>query len=238
MYIILLIPAAILLVAGLFLFVPFCLDLHIENDGYRASGRYSISWLGRTLHRGDLMKPKDSGDVQLAKRGQEEARTGGESGEDKDRGDKRSKFDGKRFSFPGIGALIDSMPALISFLRDLTRAIHIDQLSCNVTFGLDDPSDTAMWSGYLWALACAIPFPAQVHLEPCFSAEMLEGFLDCKVNGRISWAVVAIINAVRKKPLRRLIKELMKDMIFKIRPSAKGFRGWPGGKSIGKVLEH
>jgi hypothetical protein len=60
---------------------------------------------------------------------------------------------------------------------------------------------------------------------------MLEGSLDCKVHGRISWAVIAIINAVRKKPLRRLIKELIREMIFKIRP-------WPGGNSIGKVLEH
>jgi hypothetical protein len=236
---ILLIPAAILLAAGLFLFVPFCLDLHIENDGYRASGRYSISWLGRTLYKGDLEEPKDAGEVPFPKTGQEEGRSGGESGEDKDRIDKRSKFDGKRLSFPGgIGALMDSMPALISFLRDLTRAIHIDQLSFNVTFGLDDPCDTAMWSGYLWALAYAIPFPAQVRLEPCFGAEKLEGTLDCKVHGRISWAAVAIINAVRKEPFRRLIKELMKEMIFKIRPSAKGLRRWPGGNSIGKVLEH
>jgi hypothetical protein len=235
---ILLIPAAILLAVGLFLFVPFCLDLHIENDGYRASGRYSISWLGRTQYKGDLIKPKGAGDFQLAKTGQEEGRTGGESGEDEDEGGKRSKFDSRRFTFPGeIGVLMNSMPALIDFVRDLTRAIHID-LSCNVTFGLDDPADTAMWSGYLWALACAIPFPAQVRFEPCFGSEMLEGSLDCKVHCRISWAVIAIINAIRKKPLRRLIKELMKEMIFKIGPSAKGFRGWPGGNSIGKVLEH
>lgn len=228
----LLIPAIILLLAVLFLFVPFYISVHLDNASGSTCGIYRISWFGLTLYRGDLISPKNAEDDREVKTGNEPGQPKGENDENKDIKHNRLQLGDKRLprDLRDIRMLIDAIPVFYCFLKDLTRSIRIDQLSCNLTFGLDDPADTAIWSGYLWSLAYAFPFPAVFRLEPYFYGERLEGSIDAEIRTRLYWAIVAVINAARKRPIRRLCKETIREKLIRNKASMNWLKISLGGR--------
>jgi|APFre7841882654_1041346.scaffolds.fasta_scaffold07632_3 hypothetical protein len=72
---------------------------------------------------------------------------------------------------------------------------------------LNDPADTAVICGYLWALTSAVSLPGtHIRVDPYFEGERLTGSLNAEIRSRLLWVVVVFINALREKPIRRLLK--------------------------------
>ena len=86
-------------------------------------------------------------------------------------------------------------------------SFRVEHILCEVTFGLNDPADTAVICGYLWALTSAVSLPGtHIRVDPYFEGERLTGSLNAEIRSRLLWVVVVFINALREKPIRRLLK--------------------------------
>jgi hypothetical protein len=95
-------------------------------------------------------------------------------------------------------------------LLNLLKSIRVKKFSCRLCFGLDDPAQTAIISGYLWFLASALGFfPAKIFIEPWFEGERLEGELIAEIEARLIWAVFAMIQTLRVREMRLLLKEML-----------------------------
>jgi hypothetical protein len=91
----------------------------------------------------------------------------------------------------------------------LLKTIVFERLSCRLCFGLNDPADTAVLSGYLWSVASTLGlFRANVFIEPCFEGERLEGLFEAKLKTRLIQIAKAVINAFLEKEIRSLIREV------------------------------
>ncbi|MFZ2472250.1 MAG: DUF2953 domain-containing protein [Methanothrix sp.] len=88
--------------------------------------------------------------------------------------------------------------------------MHFKKISCRLCFGLDDPAQTAIISGYLWSLASALGFfPTKILIEPWFEGERLEGEIAAEIEARLLWAVFAVIKIVRVREIRLLLREML-----------------------------
>lgn len=197
MYLFLILVIILLVSAGLLL-VPFYLSLHLNTEGFSICGFFKVKWFGRILYKKELPSPEEC----KPKRGDENAVDSG------------FKPDHAWFTK-------DVIQAFFRVLNGLIGSIHI---LCKITFGLDDPADTAVVCGYLWALTSAVSLPGTyIRVYPYFEGEMLAGSLNAEIRGRLLWVFVASINALREKPIRRLLKELLRDgMMSGKRPQIKG----------------
>lgn len=184
-----LILVIILLVPACLLLAPLYLSFYLNIEGFSICGLLKVKWFGQILYKRDLSFPEDDG-------------MGADRG-----------FRSGYASFPKDACvLIDAVFAFLRILKALIGSIHVEQLLCKVTFGLNDPADTAIMSGYLWALACAVSLPGTcIQVYPYFRGERLAGSLNAKIRGRLLWVFVAIINAIRAKPIRLLFKELIRN---------------------------
>jgi hypothetical protein len=201
----------LILVTASLLLVPFYLYFHFNSEGFSIRGFFKAKWFGLVLYNGDLPFPEGAEDRKV-----EENR--------KNAVDERSKPDHAWFP-KDARVLIDVIPAFFRVLKGLTGSIHVEHASCKVIFGFDDPADTAVVSGYLWALTSAVSLPGTyIRVDPYFEGQRLAGSLNAEIRGRLLWLLIASINALREKPIRRLLKELLRDEMM----SRKGPRGkWP-----------
>ncbi len=111
---------------------------------------------------------------------------------------------------PKIQSLINAAPALVNIIRDLLKSIHVNLRSCRLCFGLSDPSQTAVMSGYLWFLASALGFfPPRIFIEPWFEGVRLEGELVADIEARVLCAVFAVVSALREREIRLLLREML-----------------------------
>ena len=144
------IPAIILLVVASLLLVPFHLSLNLRNEGFCIFGFYRLKFLGFTIRKAELLRPEKVRDKREANLRVDI----GDKAVDDD--DEAPEPDNIRFQ-KDPRMLIDTFPAFYRFLKNMIRSIHVEQLSGNISFGLNDPSDTAVISGYLWALVAMLP---------------------------------------------------------------------------------
>jgi hypothetical protein len=122
------------------------------------------------------------------------------------------KTEGKRKArlSPSVRSLIDAAPALAEFLGDLGRSIRIKKFSCHLCFGLDDPAQTAIISGYIWFLASALGISlADMIIDPWFDGLRLEGKLDAEIRARLFSPIWAAIKSLRRKEIRQLVREML-----------------------------
>ncbi len=198
--------ALILILAALFflflvllLVAPFHLSFELSKRGPPVRGIYRIEWLGFTLRKGDILSPSPEGTmdpVEKVARVEEEGAIVPK---------KRKKL----MRSPSPGSLLDAFPALLRVLKDLLRSVDLQEISCRLCFGLDDPAQTAVMSGYLWSVASALRlFPTHIFIEPRFDGERLEGDFTAELRARVLWMVVAMIGALREREIRRLLVEM------------------------------
>jgi hypothetical protein len=220
--------AAVILLA-LPLLAPFHLDMNIRKDGPLLEGGFSLSCLGLTLKRADfsyqttweLLASMSNREPEKKDAGNREGQPGIGIGREKDEmmamaGDeKEKKPSGEPAEKKGamssvrVSSLINAAPPLGGVLFRLLRSILIKKISGRVCFGLDDPADTAVLSGYLSMAAAALGrLPSRVSFHPWFEGERLEGEMAVQVEARPLWAALAVIRAVRKKEIRLLLKEM------------------------------
>jgi hypothetical protein len=224
--------------------VPLHLCLDLKIDGFSVTGFYKVKWFELTLRKVELSGPGEDEDIKRSE-GKEKTMgrtiSGGEDAKKKDTADGRSKFDRQRF-LKDSRMFIDALPSFFRVLDDLMRTVHIKRLSLNITVGLDDPANTAVLCGYLWSLASTVSNPSTLHIDPYFGGDRLNGSVNAEIWGRLLWVFVAFINALREKPIRRLLKEmLLKDLRglgnkLQIKPQMRRPLWGPKGKGNGNSV--
>jgi len=187
------------------LLAPFHLSLNIGKKGPLIEGSIRLTWLWRPLMKAEI-SPQTAGDLLASTWEEAPVRKEGTHEE-------RIEIDNQKtgaFRPPSMQSLINAAPALAKILRDLLKSIHFKNISCRLCFGLDDPAQTAIISGYLWFLPSALGlFSAKIFIEPWFEGERLEGEFVAEMEARLLWAVFAVVQALRVREIRLLLKETL-----------------------------
>ncbi len=101
---------------------------------------------------------------------------------------------------PRLRSILAAMPAFMNFLRDLTGSINFKTIRCRLELGLDDPSETAILAGRLWAIAAFLRYlGADILIKPYFEDERLEGEFLAEAGMRPIHVPVAFISALSEK---------------------------------------
>ena len=211
---------SIILLAFLLL-APFHLSLNIGKKGPLIEGCIRLTWLGRTVLKAEI-SPQSAGDLLASTWEEPSGRKDGtielRKSDEKEMGreakqEERSEIDNQKTGAvrpPSIQSLINAAPALAKILWGLLKSIHFKNISCRLCFGLDDPAQTAIISGYLWFLPSALGlFSAKIFIEPWFEGERLEGELVAEMEARLLWAVFAVVQALRVREIRLLLRETL-----------------------------
>lgn len=198
---IILIPIAI---CSLLLLVPFHLSLKLDLNGLNMEADYQVRWLGLTLKKGEIPPPraKDMPGDEI-----EQAREKEETEKPKAEREQMPK------SLASVDprSFMDALPAILRVLKNLIKSVDIDRLICRISFGLNDPAETAVLSGYLWSLASAVGLSnTNIFIDPRFDEERLEGDLAADLKARLLWVVVALLLALREDKLRKLLGQMAK----------------------------
>lgn len=217
----------LIILLGILLLAPFNLSLNIGKKGPLVWGSIKLAWIGVTLRKVEI-SPQSADDflasIRKEEAGKEERDVDGRTtnwkkkavlrtnekeldgnGEESEKGETTDVT-----RHPSISSLIDAAPPLAKILWNLLRSIHFKKNSCRLCFGLNDPAQTAIISGYLWFLASALGvFSANISIDPWFDGERLEGELIAEVEARLLWPVFAVIKALRVREIRILLKEML-----------------------------
>jgi len=186
-YVILAIALIIFVFIISILLIPFHISLHLFKRGSLTQGSLWISWLGIPLIRRKIL-----------------------SGERK----KAKEKEKKRFDWRNLPEMVslfrESFPYIINILRATMKSSSIERFSCDVVMGLDSPVDTAIVSGYLWALKSIVSVLPNVCLsvKPDFQEQRLDGSMILKLRIIILRIVTAFVRAFFKKPVRQLFRKI------------------------------
>jgi hypothetical protein len=126
----------------------------------------------------------------------------------------RKKEKEEEFDWRGIPEMIslftESFPYLKRILNAFIRSLSIVRFSLSLTIGLDSPADTAVMSGYLWALASVVNVFPKAHLsvKPDFQEKKLDASMMAELKIRLLWIAVAFIRAFTKRSVRRLFRKM------------------------------
>jgi hypothetical protein len=199
------------------LIVPFHLSLEFSKKGQLLQGSYKISCLGLILRKREIL-PISAEDLIGYKVGDKEVPGGdGAAGESKIPGDTGKGLEKESIEVdpsidslrpPKLEYLLDAFPAIVKLLRNLFKTIKFQYINCSLLIGLNDPVQTALLSGYLWSIASMLGlFRAKISIEPCFEEEKLEADFSAKLNARLLWTMIALINALQEEKIRTLLLE-------------------------------
>jgi hypothetical protein len=198
---IILIPIA---VCFLLLLVPFHLSLKLDLNGLNMETDYQVRWLGLTLKRGEISPPRAKDML-----GDEIEQAREKDYEEKPKAEREQMP--KSLASVDPRSFLDALPALMRFLKNLIKSVDIDKIICRISFGLNDPAETAVLSGYLWSLASAVGLSnTNIFIDPRFDEERLEGDLAADLKARLLWVVVALLLALREDKLRKLLRQMAK----------------------------
>jgi len=216
----------IMLLLGALLLFPFRLTLKISKRGELFSGSLRLAWLGVTIKRAynaaqsaeELVAGLAGPSGEKAKKGEKDRereadldrardrKRASESGPGREGGDKRSSGGAARIR---PQRLIRAVPALAEIFYDLLSSI-VFRISGRIFLGLDDPADTAILSGQIWALSSALGrSSSQLCIDPWFEGERLEGEVFLEMQVRLVWGLAAVLQALRIKEVRQTGMEML-----------------------------
>ncbi|OPY51522.1 MAG: hypothetical protein A4E49_02238 [Methanosaeta sp. PtaU1.Bin112] len=187
-----------------------------QDTDERKAGAKENAFIGlirRMRKKGWGREEKKPAGKQLVEREAENLINSGENAVDGNADGKmaeKNEAERKARRYPSVRSLIDAAPALAELLGDLGRSILIKKLSCRLCFGLDDPAQTAIFSGYIWFFASLLGVSlANLALEPWFDGLRLEGTLDAEIRARLFSPIWAAIRSLRRKQIRQLVREML-----------------------------
>ncbi|MCX6676899.1 MAG: DUF2953 domain-containing protein [Methanothrix sp.] len=200
-----------IILLAVLLIAPFRLSLNIGKEGALIAGSIKLAWLGATLMKMEI--PPQSAAEEIRSNKDRRAGNENEDGKKKGKNERKISADNEKTGItrpPSIQSMINAAPALANIMLDLLKSILFKKFSCSLCFGLDDPSQTAIISGYLWSAASVLGlFPGRIFIDPCFEGERLEGELAVEIEARLLWAAFAVIQALRVREIRLLLREMM-----------------------------
>ncbi len=209
----------IFILLAMLLLAPFNLSLNAGKKGPLIWGSIKLAWLGLTIRKleispqaadellatirkdDDGKEERDIEEIKLAEKSEvrEKVIESETEGETKD-----------TIRPPSIQSLIDVAPALLKIFCDILKSIHFKKSYCRLCFGLHDPAQTAIISGYLWFFASALGISlSNISIKPWFDGVRLEGQLRAEIEARPICPVFAVIKAVRIREIRQLLKGML-----------------------------
>lgn len=208
----------ILLLAAVVFLAPFRLSLNMEKDGPLIRGFYKIGWLGITLRQEEiypntpeekLKEENKQPSEQLSKQPSKEPFKQPSKQPSKQPFEPPSKQ--PPMPSPDPKELIEALPALARVFMGLIKSIDIEKISSWISFGLNDPAETAAMSGYLWSIASAIGlYRANIYIEPYFGGERLDGRFLAEIKARLLWISLALARAITEEKIRVLIMGIIR----------------------------
>ena len=180
----------LLIVVGI-LVVPFHIYLNVYNTGFKIKGTFRLTWIKLKLIQRKIPSEKQAEEKEKEK-------------------EIESKFDINRIP-KIISLLIESWPYIERAFNGFLKSTSFEIFYLNLTLGFGDPADTAMFSGYFWAVSSLLNVMPHVYisLKPDLLNERMEVDVTLKAKIRLFWIVIELIRAFTKKPVRKLFKELM-----------------------------
>jgi hypothetical protein len=205
MPVLLIVVIIILLLAAAVFLAPFRISLNMEKDGLLVQGFYRIGWLGITLHQGRI-NPETREEMPIDEYKQPFKPPSEQSSRQSSKQSSKQPPEEPSVPGPDTKEFIEALPALARVSMGLVRSIDLERISCQITFGLNDPAETAALSGYLWSIASAMGlYRANIYIEPYFGGERLDGRFLAEIKARLLWIVLALAKAVTEKSIRGLI---------------------------------
>jgi len=192
----LILEAAIILVLILvlvcILVVPFDIALNLNIDGFKTRGYFKLTWMKIRL----LQNEFPGAQKKIEK---------------KEKKDREQKFDIKRL--PRIISLLyESSPYLMRIFNAFLKSITFKRFYLKLILGSGSPYDTAVISGYLYALMPLLNLIPKTcfFFFPDFRKERFEASVNLEIRIRLLWIMIESLRAVIKKPVRSLLNEFRK----------------------------
>ncbi|MBN2110941.1 MAG: DUF2953 domain-containing protein [Methanosarcinaceae archaeon] len=211
--------ALLIVLLLLLLFVSFRISLELDKQGEKFQYRIRIKWLFLSYSlRPGMLTGKEKAPQEAASSGSgpaEKPALGKElkeaasdagvppegrppAGGKKKDVEKKEKEEPERWTLRNVLVLLRLMAIpIIRFLEGILKAIDIHRLRISLKFGFDDPADTGMLAGYLYALRSYLECRyerVRLYAEPNF----VEMMLDFNVTGDIRFRIAGLVPPVLK----------------------------------------
>lgn len=187
----------IILILACILAIPFNILLKLEVKGIKISGFFKLTWMRIKLFQKEFPDKKIGKKREIDKKETKK--------EDK------KQFDTKQL-YRIIHLLYRSLPSFKRILKAFLKSTVFEKFNFKLKLGSGSPYDTAIISGYLYAIIPLINLISNVcfDLEPDFQRERLEADVDLKIKIKLFWIVFELLRALATKPVRSLLNEFRK----------------------------
>jgi hypothetical protein len=198
----------VLLLAAI-LMSSYRLTIDICKKGAVIQGGCKLAWFGLTLWRTEV-PPQSAGEFlqSIAKDGKGETEFSPKAKSDEDLRETSKKKDARRsmsLKYP-----VNAAYSLADITIRLLRSLLLKKFSCCLCFGLDDPADTAIFSGYLYTIAGVLGLSSErISIVPWFHGERLEGDFMAEVEMRPLLTLWAAVQSLRLRQTRLLLKGIL-----------------------------
>lgn len=96
---------------------------------------------------------------------------------------------------------------ILQLVEDVLKKIHISEIKCNMLYGLDNPADTGIVSGYVYALRGYLHTQydrIRLYAEPTFVEEKMDVHMLADISFRIASLVPAVVTFLLNRDVRRV----------------------------------
>lgn len=163
------IAATLALAVILLLLVPFVFRFELKGgSGAESVQNIEVQWLflSRAINGAAAAEQEDrKGQKEKKKEKEEKAKKAEKKKE------KKKEKTGDEMNIDHLFELIRTLHRpVVALVRNVVRRITIKELSCRAAFGLDDPAETGMLAGFLYAASAPLTrLPAvRIRLDPVF----------------------------------------------------------------------
>lgn len=96
---------------------------------------------------------------------------------------------------------------ILKLVEDVLKKIHISEIKCNLLYGFDNPADTGIVSGYVYALRGYLHTQydrIRLYAEPTFVEEKMDVHMLADISFRIASLVPAVVTFLLNRDVRRV----------------------------------